>query len=448
MTEEKKIVSGKRRKIKISHILFFLLFIIIVSISALRFNSHSRYESFLDMLKAEGYPVTIEELEQLYAIPETAENAANLILDAATNHKEPKDYNLIPISGTAKLPARTEPLSGQIVNAVSDYINDNQLSLELLHKAALLQYSRYPASAGQAPKVTGIIAMVKLLNLEALVYAENSDAQAAVESIISSLNVADTVKKTPYIVCQLVNIVCQDITISTLERIVNRVDFNEEQLENIFKEITEKQNLSGLSYGFMGEFCNSIIAYENTNNQQKNNTSVNQYPRLINLLYEALGVTRRNAVFYFDLMKKYIEAGKLPLDERMQAVKEIGNEVQSISKKRLLFKMAYPNYSGIFSKEINNIAKLRASQIALAIESFRLKNKKLPDSLEELIGDYFEEVPLDPFDSKQMRYKQLERGFVVYSIGEDLIDDGGKELLNNSSQSKNSNRDITFIVEK
>ena len=388
------------------------------------------------MLKAEGYPVTIEELEKLYAIPETAENAAILILDAATNHKVPNEYNLIPIDGKAKLPTRTEPLSGEIVNAVSDYINDNHVSLDLLHKASLLQYSRYPANPGQAPKVIDVIEMVKLLNVEAVLYAENNNAQAAAESIIASLNIADSVTKYPYIVCQLVNISSQETTVSTLERIVNRVDFNEEQLEKLFKEITEKQNLSGLSYGFMGEFCNSIIAYENTNNQSQG---------LINSLYNAIGITRRNATFYFDFMKKYIEAGKLPLNERMQTVQKIGYEVQIASRKRLIFKMAYPSYTKMFSEEINNIAKLRACQIALAIERFRLKNKRLPDSLEELIGDYFEEVPLDPYDGRQMRYKKLETGYVVYSIGEDLIDDSGKEIPVNSLK---STYDITFIIEK
>lgn len=397
------------------------------------------------MLKAEGYPVTVEELEKLYAIPETAENAANLILDAATNHKEPNDYNLIPIDGKAKLPTRTEPLSDKIVNAVSDYINDNHVALDLLHKAALLQYSRYPANPGQEPKVIDVIKMVKLLNIEALLYAENNNAKAAAESIIASLNIADSVTKYPYIVCQLVNISSQETTVSTLERIINRVDFNDEQLEMLYREITEKQNLSGLSYGFLGELCNSIIEYENINNQQKNNTSVNQYPRVINLLYNALGITRRNATFYFDLMKKYIEAGKLPLDKRMHEVQNIGNEVQNASKNHLLFKMSYANYSGIFSKEIHNIAKLRACQIALAIERFRLKNKRLPDSLEELIGDYFEEVLLDPFDGRQMQYKKLEKGYVVYSIGEDLKDDDGKEKPINGLK---SNYDITFIIEK
>jgi len=42
-----------------------------------------------------------------------------------------------------------------------------------------------------------------------------------------------------------------------------------------------------------------------------------------------------------------------------------------------------------------------------------------------------------------MRYRKLETGFVVYSIDEDQIDDGGSEKAKESK-----NWDITFIVER
>jgi hypothetical protein len=50
---------------------------------------------------------------------------------------------------------------------------------------------------------------------------------------------------------------------------------------------------------------------------------------------------------------------------------------------------------------------------------------------------------MDPFDGNEMRYKKLDTGFVVYSIGEDLSDDDGKEKTKESK-----NWDMTFIVER
>ena len=71
-----------------------------------------------------------------------------------------------------------------------------------------------------------------------------------------------------------------------------------------------------------------------------------------------------------------------------------------------------------------------------------------PDSLNDLVPDYIESVPLEPFDGQQIHYKKLEKGFVVCSISEDQIDDGGKEKPKGNNQKDNSTYDITFIIEK
>ena len=62
---------------------------------------------------------------------------------------------------------------------------------------------------------------------------------------------------------------------------------------------------------------------------------------------------------------------------------------------------------------------------------------------------YLKAVPLDPFDGKPLRYKKLSPGYVVYSIGEDLSDDGGQEKkCRTSSGEKNRPWDVTFTIEK
>lgn len=70
-------------------------------------------------------------------------------------------------------------------------------------------------------------------------------------------------------------------------------------------------------------------------------------------------------------------------------------------------------------------AKHAASQIAIAIERYRLNRDRLPDSLDDLVPDYLDELPADPYDNKPMRYKQIDMAYRVYAIGENLTDDNG-----------------------
>ena len=93
--------------------------------------------------------------------------------------------------------------------------------------------------------------------------------------------------------------------------------------------------------------------------------------------------------------------------------------------------------------ELRYMAGMRAARAGLAVERHRLAAGKLPNSLSELVPDYLESVPKDPFDGNEMRYRKLETGIVVYSICEDLSDDGGKERTKESP-----NWDVTFIVER
>jgi hypothetical protein len=73
-------------------------------------------------------------------------------------------------------------------------------------------------------------------------------------------------------------------------------------------------------------------------------------------------------------------------------------------------------------------ARRRVARTALAAAKFQAEERELPESLDELVPDYLLAVPFDPFDGKPLRMKRTARGIVVYSIGPDGIDDGGKPL--------------------
>jgi hypothetical protein len=92
---------------------------------------------------------------------------------------------------------------------------------------------------------------------------------------------------------------------------------------------------------------------------------------------------------------------------------------------------------------------LRATQTALAVERYRLTEDRLPQSLENLVPTYMEVVPTDPFDGQTLKYRTLETGFVVYSVGYDLTDEGGAERGRGRDQrGKQLPWDVTFIVER
>jgi hypothetical protein len=91
-------------------------------------------------------------------------------------------------------------------------------------------------------------------------------------------------------------------------------------------------------------------------------------------------------------------------------------------------------------------ARMEAAKTAIAIERYRLAHQgAVPPTLDALVPNFVEAIPVDPFDHQPLRFKRLERGYVVYSIGADGIDNGGVERTSNSVT---NNYDVTFIVER
>ena len=64
-----------------------------------------------------------------------------------------------------------------------------------------------------------------------------------------------------------------------------------------------------------------------------------------------------------------------------------------------------------------------ATRLLVALNLYEKRNRKLPENLGQLVPEYIESVPRDPYDGKPFRYDRENE--VIYSVGRNLKDDGG-----------------------
>lgn len=63
---------------------------------------------------------------------------------------------------------------------------------------------------------------------------------------------------------------------------------------------------------------------------------------------------------------------------------------------------------------------------AIALQRFRLHHGRWPETLSDLVPEFLTELPHDWMDGQPLRYRRnLNDTFTLYSVGEDLRDDGG-----------------------
>ena len=447
----------RRRKMKISHVLIALLLVGVAAFAIFRISARFKLRARIDAIHAAGYPVTCAELDQWYKIPPDVENAAYTIEDAFSfyNEWDKEKSKSLPVVGRAELPPRTEPLPAQMKNLIAEYVADNNEALELLGAGAAIENCRYPIdlSAGFAtlmPNLSEIRRAVFLLKLQAVLHADNGDGASAKRSAVSCFGIARSIAGQPLTVSQLVRVSAQAVAVSAVEQIVNRTELTDEQLIELIECVRESEHISDISCAFVGERCVGISFLRVPESVGPDVLGGGVPIRPVLALYKALGLADADAVIYLDLMDGYMRAAQLPLHERREAVEAVVARLRSTSRVHILLHKIMPALSGVTTIDMRAIAHLRAAGVALAIQRYRLAAGALPDKLADLVPAYLESVPKDPFDGNDLRYKKLDTGgFVVYSIGEDLSDDGGKERPSKTARGgKPVKWDVTFIVER
>lgn len=455
--DDSETAHKRGRKLKVSHILIVLLLIAVCAFVVFRLSVRSKLRARIDAIRAAGYPVTLAELNEWYTIPEDAENAADTLIEAFLYYRYCNQTELksLPLFGRGKLPARTEPLAEETKALVVQYIADNQQTLELLHETAAIEHGRYPVDFNvdfgyQMYHLAVLKHVIRLLNLDMVLHAENSNTQLAARSVTSAFGIIRSLAKEPTAASQFVRIACHTLTVSSLERVINRIEFADEQLVELGQAVANAEDIAAMSRVFIGERCREINVF-------KDPASLNPdligrktlLPAPILELYKALGLADRDAIIYLDLMNDYMDTTGLALHQRQEAADVIQTKLNRTSKTHILLHMLRPTHPRFTTLYLVNIAHLRTARVALAIQRYRLATGSLPDTLADLVPTYLDAVPEDPFDGRTLRYEKLETGFVVYSVGEDRSDDGGKERPpRNKRKQVHPNWDVTFIVER
>jgi hypothetical protein len=69
---------------------------------------------------------------------------------------------------------------------------------------------------------------------------------------------------------------------------------------------------------------------------------------------------------------------------------------------------------------------LRLLMADLAVRLYQQEHERLPEQLSDLVRQYLAAVPIDPYSDKPLIYRPDGKSFVLYSVGHDGRDDGGR----------------------
>ena len=75
-----------------------------------------------------------------------------------------------------------------------------------------------------------------------------------------------------------------------------------------------------------------------------------------------------------------------------------------------------------------NTAQLRLLTVELALRCYLSEQGRAPSKLDELAPKYLAQIPGDPFSQQPLIFRPQGTNWLLYSVGPDGVDDGGKSI--------------------
>jgi hypothetical protein len=425
-----------------------------------RYSLSRAVQRQLAAISARGEPVTIVGLQSwLPAVPDT-ENAGAALAKAvpylaATPRYHPRKLEW-PGPMAALTPDQRTP--------ATELVKLNQQALALVRAAATLTNSRYPLDWRVTPvrmvswQMSFIRQAVPVLKFDALLDMESGDTDGALEDIRASLGVARVLQQEPLLPAQQERLEFLDASLAILERLLNQRSLSAAQLQSLADQIgaAEAATGSALARAFVGERCLTLQELRSIGRQRGFwGAGPNGWEQLVIALTasagELFGVPERRILECLDASGWFIYAaaaiGGTDPANRTWAIPRTPAMDQLSRGGPPRFQNNY--WDGILYTQIEMAVRLRGAAVALAVERFRaVHDGKPPSSLGQLVPEFIQSVPEDPFSMAPLHYKLLPLGYVVYSVGMDRHDNGGLDRNAPGSRRGTNEYDLTFTVQR
>lgn len=395
----------------------------------------NRADASVAALKTAGLPVNLAELNLSYSVPPDSTNAADFYTQAFLA-KIDYDRNSTnsPLRYKSDLGA---PYPPEMMTFLKQWIATNQPAIQLLHDGAHHPNCRYPQNynAGFStllPHLAKVKGCVQLLAWDAVLRADAGDLDGAIRSLELAFAVTDSLINEPEIIAHLVRTAGHAIINIRLEEMFNLHSFSDAQLTRLGCLFEGRESPGNLRVAFAGELCMGLDVFTNPQSAQSafsgNGGSRATAAGFAIVGLQAFGLWERDRKFFTDTYTDYIEAVGHPFPAALEKAEFTNDKVSSNlgGMRHYVSSLLLPAMGKVLEKEARRVAMLRVTQTAIAIERFRLANGgNLPESLDRLTPRFLPSILHDPFDGQPLRYRQLEKGFVVYSLGADKEDNQG-----------------------
>ena len=406
-------------------------------------------------LKRQGKPTTIAEIIPP-PVPDE-ENAAilyNRAFELVTSENEDAAINktkkiIHELKSLSDISEWTNEQKREISKLINSY--ELQKIYSLLEEGSQkpkcrfdLEYEKGGANITM-PHLNSMRDAVRFLCLRALVEVEEGNLEEAFNVLLVGLKISNHLKDEPTLVSQLVRVACDNIIIECIESIAGSKGIPIEKVKLIINELSYHTYIEPFIKAMDGERVHfGIWTFERVLRGEFSvwrSCGCWDVPLDVAIYESSLNkpALKRDFIWYLTLFSNMQEKHNLLYYEIAASIQEEKIEKQ-IPRYCFFTKILLPAYNRARETMAKHKANIEVCKTGLVLKIYKTENGAYPETLSSL-----SEVPVDPFSGKELIYKKSGDGFILYSLGPDMKDDGG---VSREEVEDRENYDIVWKCEK
>ncbi len=402
-------------------------------------------------LRAQGWPTTLEDLERPEIEP--AENAAVVYEQAFGIMVKPDQDTQHVIWGFHwdSQDFRVD-VSQDDLKLLEAYIAANAQALALLRRAAQMGRCVYPMDyqayldSGLPPLYRDIRDAGHLLIASAGYWSHKGDVNAALRDWHAGLALAHSLDSEDLFLPHLIRWSIVGMLVRQLEFMVQRNEMTDGQLTGVLKALGDLEVQQNMGRTVRTEVCLDLARFEWPADRLRSVFKAMPWRErwLMFGYYHWLGRPLRqyDTLLWTRVLEELAALYEQPYHQAATRLRQLGQDQGIFAPVLLNSTYARTHTVRAIERMAHEQALCPIARAGVAVALYQLRAGEYPDSLEQLVPDIVSALPTDPYDGRPIRYAKGGEAIIggqrhfnpeyaervaVYSIGEDLQDDGGYE---------------------
>ncbi|MBU0716633.1 MAG: hypothetical protein KJ749_00150 [Planctomycetes bacterium] len=395
-----------------------------------------RWQRYAATLREGGIPLTFAEIEAQRAIIPDNRNGARVIERLAEQLGSLGPIPRYVLFFTSRCDDIDDGIPRYAIEPSLGFLDRHREVLSALNELRSRSRGRFEITHQPnpldtpLPHTTTVRHTTKLLRLATVEALLDSRLDDAADFILLQLHLAGTLYDEPFLISRLIQMAIDSASLESLEHLMDAGQLDAESLDRLAEAIEDRRSSSTMRWAFLGERAWFVETCDYAAKQPLPLYKFGSAPRggaaslMTDTGWLPTPLIRSNQRVGTEMLTWLVDANDEYLG-MIEAAKRIDAGVPAVGWKHVIVRILIPSLHRSIVLHQRAVAGLDCARVALAAEQFRMDTGSLPTSLDELVPDYIDAIPEDPFDGAPLRFAALENGIVIYALGENLTDDGG-----------------------